>query len=62
MLKFYVHWPRKEKFYRIANLTVLSLFIFEVVSVVKENELIQAHQQGYITKNRNINPFNRYTL
>lgn len=47
---------RRERITELLILTVPSLFILEVVSLFKENVLIQAHQLINLTRNRNNNP------
>ena len=52
----------REKFRELQILTVPSIFMFEVITYVKENNLIQAHQHSYLTRNRNLNPSLQHNL
>ena len=45
----------KIHFKELGLLTVPSIYMFEVISYVKEH-LVKAHQHSYNTRNRNFNP------
>jgi hypothetical protein len=52
----------REKFRELQILTVPSLYIFETIMYVKENNLIQAHHHSHFTRNRNVNPSIQHNL
>jgi len=52
----------KEKFVELQILTVPSLYIFETVLYVVENNLIQAHQHSYSTRYHSLNPSIQHKL
>lgn len=51
-----------EKFKELEILTVPSLYIFEVILYVKQQRLIQAHNNQHFTRNRNLNPSVQHNL
>jgi hypothetical protein len=52
----------KDKFIEFQILTVPSLYIFETVCYVVDNNLIQAHQHSHFTRNRSVNPSVQHRL
>lgn len=51
-----------DHFKKLNILTVPSIYMFETIVYVKEQNLVRAHQHSYNTRNRNFNPSTQHNL